>query len=496
MRHARLCLVLMLAAVACSPDASTAPGGASRTAEIGAFSRVRSRYLVEVPIGGTADGLEPAVAAAGGRVDRSLAQIGVAVVSSTDPAFADLLGAMGFLVAHDIPLRVRSEFALDEAEDEGAMIREEDLARSPVEPPAPAPIGSDRLLALQWHMQAIHAPAAWALGYRGRGVRVAVLDNGFAPNHPDLSPNVNRALSTSFIEGERYDLPVAAHGTHVAGIVGAAMNDLGVIGVAPEAELVLIKVISPRDDGLRISAVTAGILHATDVGASVINMSFGVSLPKKGAVTVEDNGTPNDPSDDVEVGTTREEVRTLARIWARALQYAHEHGVTLVAAASNDATDFDAEKELYDLPTELPHVITVAATAPVGWAIDPTTNLDLHAPYAGTGRRYVTFAAPGGASVLRTAPPRLCVIAGVPLQCWRFDNVTSTVPAGWGQLAGCSMAAPHVAGVAALIVGKHGGRLAPGVVEAGLRASADDLGEPGRDELFGYGRVNALRAVQ
>jgi subtilisin family serine protease len=63
-------------------------------------------------------------------------------------------------------------------------------------------------------------------------------------------------------------------------------------------------------------------------------------------------------------------------------------------------------------------------------------------------------------------------------------------------MAGTSMAAPHVSGVAALIIGKHGGQMDPTRVEAILRASADDLGKPGRDEFYGHGRVNALRAVQ
>jgi subtilisin family serine protease len=67
---------------------------------------------------------------------------------------------------------------------------------------------------------------------------------------------------------------------------------------------------------------------------------------------------------------------------------------------------------------------------------------------------------------------------------------------GWGWMAGTSMAAPHVSGAAALVIGKHGGELAPSEVERILRASADDLGKAGRDDVFGYGRVNAAKAVQ
>ncbi|WP_262490244.1 S8 family serine peptidase [Hymenobacter coccineus] len=77
-----------------------------------------------------------------------------------------------------------------------------------------------------------------------------------------------------------------------------------------------------------------------------------------------------------------------------------------------------------------------------------------------------------------------------------FDYVFSTTSnGGYAWSAGTSMAAPHASGVAALIIGKNGGRMDPARVEAVLRASADDLGKPGRDEYYGYGRVNALRAV-
>jgi subtilisin family serine protease len=93
------------------------------------------------------------------------------------------------------------------------------------------------------------------------------------------------------------------------------------------------------------------------------------------------------------------------------------------------------------------------------------------------------------------------VVSGILAPCYIFDLVLA--PGGYSAsggssysfAAGTSMAAPHVAGVAALIVGKHGGHMAPSEVEKILRASAEDLGKPGNDAIYGGGRVNAARAV-
>ncbi|WP_165699337.1 S8 family serine peptidase [Hymenobacter jejuensis] len=83
----------------------------------------------------------------------------------------------------------------------------------------------------------------------------------------------------------------------------------------------------------------------------------------------------------------------------------------------------------------------------------------------------------------------------IRIRAYAYDMVLSTVPGGNSFSAGTSMAAPHAAGVAALVIGKNGGDMAPARVEAVLRASADDLGKPGRDPYNGYGRINAYRAV-
>lgn len=97
-------------------------------------------------------------------------------------------------------------------------------------------------------------------------------------------------------------------------------------------------------------------------------------------------------------------------------------------------------------------------------------------------------------------------MAGLARPCWVFDLVFSVggyaqgtpggpLTASYSWSAGTSMAAPHAAGVAALIVGKNGGRISPAALERELRQSADDLGKPGNDSEYGGGRVNAARAV-
>jgi lantibiotic leader peptide-processing serine protease len=111
-----------------------------------------------------------------------------------------------------------------------------------------------------------------------------VLDTGFDLTHPDLAPNINFALNQNFVAGEmlQYGLPnVFSHGSHTAGTIGAAENAFGTIGVAPDVELVLVKVLGDAGSG-SFADVISGIVHAADVGADIINMSFGAYLPKRG----------------------------------------------------------------------------------------------------------------------------------------------------------------------------------------------------------------------
>ena len=345
---------------------------------------------------------------------------------------------------------------------------------------------------LQWGHDAINAPEAWNAGYRGAGAVVAVLDGGFDLDNGDLAPNIIDAKS--FVPGQpaQFNAPAAAfsHGSHVAGTIAGADNGRGIIGVAPSAKLMLLKVLRDSGSG-SFSWMMNAIVYATVNGADVINMSLGAAIPRNGKFLDEDGNVVNDTK----------AVQELLVAISRVTNFAKKNNVTVIASAGNDANDGNHDGDLVHIPSQSGGVISISATAPVGWALNPATNLDVFTSYSNFGTNAVTFAAPGG-DAWTSVPLTPVTIRGVTRSARTFDLVFSAVydPAlnttvgGWA--AGTSMASPHAAGVAALIVGKNGGSMDPVAVEAKMRESADDLGKPGRDALFGHGRVNAFRAIQ
>jgi subtilisin family serine protease len=417
------------------------------------------------------------IEAAGGRIVARLPQIGVAIVESDSPAFGTNAGR--------IPA-VRSAVA-DVAIQYDLPAAAEEVTADYANPPASG--DNDSFFDFQWGHAAIDAAGAWNAGYRGRGATVAVLDSGVYCAHLDIIPNLNTAKSASFVAGQTYcNTSGSTHGTHVMGTIGAADNGIGTIGVAPEAELIAVKVLNPVTGSGSFAAIIQGIVHAADAGADVINMSLGV------------NGG-------LQVGGS--EVAELVNATARAVRYANKQNATVVASAGNDGRDLDHDSgrvcdtdgtcttvNLRSFPGQLPGVITVSALGPLAWLKNPAgTDFDIRASYSNYGQSAIHFGAPGGN--YDYPGTENCTFKGIVRPCWVWDMVFSTTsgPASYGWSAGTSMAAPHVSGVAALIIGKHGGELSPAAVERILRASADDLGKPGNDPTFGAGRVNARRAV-
>ena len=284
----------------------------------------------------------------------------------------------------------------------------------------PASGDNDTRFDLQWGSQAIDVAGAWNQGYRGAGATVAVLDSGVSCSHPDIAPNLLLAQSTSFIAGEGVCHPFNGafnHGTHVAGIIAAPDNGIGTIGVAPQAKILAVKVLSDTGSG-NFGAIIQGIVYAADHGADVINMSLGVH----GGLKVNGQGA--------------NQVRELVNATKRAVMYARARNALTIVSAGNDAQDLDHSSgvkicdsdgscvvaNLVSFPAELPGALSISATAPIGWAKAPTTTfLDNLASYSNYGASAISLAGPGGDAAYPGSEN--CTRAGITNPCWVFDLV-------------------------------------------------------------------------
>ncbi|MHC9509623.1 S8 family peptidase [Kangiella sp. M94] len=343
----------------------------------------------------------------------------------------------------------------------------------------PASGNDDFYFDLQWGHDAVNAPEAWQAGVKGQGVRVAVLDSGIMSTHPDLAPNLNTALSTSFINGEAYNSPAGSHGTHVAGTIAAADNAFGTIGVAPEAEIVTVKVLSGVSGSGPFSSIFQGMVYAADIDADVINMSLGADIPRNCTF----DGVHQPAKDCADLFTALN----------RVTHYVNKKGSVIIAAAGNDGRDLNHDATLKAFPAEGNHVISVSSLGPVGWGLDTSANLDVMASYSNYGKNGIDIAGPGGNYDLfftyGNAPCNGPVLPG--FTCYVYDMVLSTTPGGWGWNAGTSMASPHVAGIAALIISENGGSMSPVEVERELIKRSEDINQPGKDDETGHGRASS-----
>lgn len=329
-----------------------------------------------------------------------------------------------------------------------------------------------------WGMDAIDAPEAWNEGFLGNGASVFVLDSGIGDQHPDLAPNLNIDLSISFIEDEDWRSTANFnHGSHVSGTIAAAINEIGVVGVAPEAELVAVKVLAEEGSG-SFSGINAGLVYAGLNGADVVNMSLGANINKNGWLTDADGNQYKIPA---------VYVQDLILTHQRAIDYAFKKGVTIIAAAGNEYHNADGDGSLIFLPAGLNNVIAVSATAPEGYRVLEDVNFDQPAHYSNTGYSLIDVAAPGGDFDFFIDEEE-----GIRN---RFDFILSTDSQGYYWGAGTSQAAPHVSGVAALIIAANGGEMDPDKVVKQIFSTADHIDGNGQSIYYGHGRVNAYRAV-
>lgn len=403
---------------------------------VGAQSSSRS-YLILANGNSLPSNLESQVAAAGGQINRVMREVGIAVVESNSSNFASRIQGVRSVIPN-----LSIQWIPD--------LRTVALTESVVNPPNA--IENDPLFNLQWNHDSVNSREAWNAGQRGAGVVVAVLDTGFHVNHPDLSPNLIAAVSFVPGEGPVFSPPGGfSHGTHVAGTVASPDNGIGGIGIAPEAKIVGVKVLSDAGSG-SFDSVIAGILYAANRGdVDIINMSLSGSLVR--------SGVPGE--------YTAREAAELLVATSRATTYATQRGITVIAAAGNAGIDLDHTANFVVIPAQSTNVLAIAAAGPMGWAINPNTNLYRPASYTNYGRSAVAFGGPGGDFALPGEDP--CVVIGIVRPCWVFDMVLSTASAtGYGWAAGTSMAAPAAAGVAAIIIGENGGSMHPAQVKTEL----------------------------
>jgi len=411
--------------------------------------------------------------------------IGVVVAQSSDPNFSTQAAALPGVqsVTEDQELQWISP-------NETVVEADNVIDDSEVPPPDASglPPNHETFSAVQWNLHQIHSDQTAANGDRGNGVtraRVAILDTGIVASHIDIAANLNTSLSTSFVPTEpSFVFPSNgkfSHATHVGGIVAAPINGIGTQGVAPNAELVSVKVLKDAGSG-SFASVIAGIEYASGpmVHADVINMSLGATFDRLNA-----GGSGLGP---------------MLSALNRAVNHAEAQGTLVVSAAGNAGVDLNGR--LGDIPAQSGNGMAVSATGPVGFGpfgFNPPAVFDRLASYSNFGQSVINVAAPGGDGVF-TPQSQVCHVGVIGAPCFVFDFVLS--PGGkngssnlYFFVIGTSMAAPHVSGLAALIVGKFG-HMNPSQLQTLIEQSADSFSGPGGTAFFGKGRINALAALQ
>lgn len=287
----------------------------------------------------------------------------------------------------------------------------------------------------------IQARQAWEqFGVKGAGVKICVIDTGVAAEHEDLTAENLFGDSLYNNGGDPWSEDLVGHGTHVAGVMAAASNSIGVVGVAPNVEIVVIRIFDDAGKVSFASDLVEAASRCQALGAQVINMSLG--------------------------GTV------FSGPEFRAFEKLRQMGVVTVAAAGNDGNG----NNFIEYPAGYDSVVSVTAI-----------DANLEKADFNTFNQHVDIAAPG-VNIWSTQP------AGSS-DCLLCADSKSYDPRGYGMLSGTSMASPHVAAVVALLFSYQPDASADHIINA-ITQSAIDLGESGRDDYFGHGMIDALAAMR
>ncbi len=430
-------------------------------AQAGALAAQDGRYVVELKRGIPAN-LDAMVAAAGGTVQRVLPQIGYVVVKANDPQFADRMAKQINVVG----VYASSKLQLSPI-FEGTAFRAPKRTTAATGNPADA-----SLFPCQWQLQKMDAPEAWALGAMGSlNAKVAIIDTGVDPTQDDMvgrvdeGESVNMLASPSECGAEDDDTihDLAGHGTFMASMV--TTNGINMAAVAPETQIVAVKVFSCTGQG-DWPEVIAGIVYAADLpDVSAISISLGGFAQR------------NVPG-----------AKQVIRAVKAAVDYAYSQGKIVVTVAGNQHVDLRHILPLVPLPTVSGEAVGVYGT---DFKDDLTSYSNWGFPAAWIG-------APAGDNVPPKHPFPGCTLPEA--QQGRIIGACSSSVCDGATDAyitgrGTSISSPLVAAVAALIDGQADGALDGRRLKVILKNRADDLGEPGTDGIFGHGRVNAGRAV-
>jgi subtilisin family serine protease len=381
------------------------------------------RYLVLFTPGTTQPAATTEITAACGVLSVYYPEIAVGVANSADTEFADRMGTNRAFSAQGV--------LEGEAKDTRAG---ESVTTNPAE------VDGTDLTTRQWDMTMIGADRARRAMPGNPNVLVGVLDSGIDPNHPDLAGALDRTASAGCLTGQADQSPTAweptasPHGTHVAGTIAAADDGHGTAGVAPGVRVASVKVVD--DDGYIFPEyAVCGLMWATANGMKVTNNSYFV--------------------DPWLMTCDRDNEHVVYEAVRRAVDYATQHGVLTVAAATNEGANLaNPNGRTADDPTA-PERRTLDASCkvlPAGLrgvvAVSSVGRDELKTSYSSYGLGVVDVAAPGGETKPKTYDPSGNKQEDDPC-------VLSTVPGGYESLCGTSMATPHVTGVAALLASEH-----------------------------------------